>query len=55
MLSRAKHPSDPKFHPENGFYTEVAEVGRRAESKFRVPSSAFRVADSKDWVRALRG
>jgi hypothetical protein len=32
MLSNAKHPSDPKFHPENGFYTEGTEASRRAQS-----------------------
>jgi hypothetical protein len=44
-----------KPHPENGFYTELAEVGRRAEFKFRVPSSAFRVADFEGSIRANPG
>jgi succinate dehydrogenase/fumarate reductase flavoprotein subunit len=31
MLSHAKHPSDLEFTQETGFYTEVAEVGRRSQ------------------------
>jgi hypothetical protein len=54
ILSPAKHPSDPKFHPENGFFTEVTEVGWRAESKFRVPSSAFRVVGSRTKAETLK-
>ena len=40
ILIPAKHPSDPKSPPpENGFYTEVAEAGRRAQREQVLPSS----------------